>query len=70
MEVFGAGAPSADAEVICLAKSVFDVLGVKNLSLEINSIGCPKCRAEYHKALKEYFQAIKTSCAKLPWQAG
>ena len=59
VEVFGAGAPSADAEVICLAKSVFDVLGVKNLSLEINSIGCPKCRAEYHKALKEYFQGYQ-----------
>ena len=45
--------------MICLAKSVFDVLGVKNLSLEINSIGCPKCRAEYHKALKEYFQGYQ-----------
>ena len=59
METFGAGSPSADAEVICLAKSVFDVLGVKDLSLEINSIGCPSCRAEYHKALKEYFRGYQ-----------
>ena len=34
-------------------------LGVKDLSLEINSIGCPTCRAEYHKALKEYFSSRK-----------
>ena len=42
-----------------LAKSLFDTLGVKDLSLEINSIGCPTCRAEYHKALKEYFSSRK-----------
>ncbi|MEE0897063.1 MAG: histidine--tRNA ligase [Acutalibacteraceae bacterium] len=30
---------------------------MKNISLEINSIGCPECRKEYHKALKEYFSA-------------
>ena len=55
IECFGAASPLADAEMIALAKQVFDELGVKNLHLEINSIGCPKCRAEYHKALKEYF---------------
>lgn len=49
----------ADAEIIALAKSIFDTLGVRDLSLEINSIGCPKCRAEYHKALKEYFASRK-----------
>ena len=55
VECFGAGAPSQDAEIIALANEVFNYLGVSNLSLEINSIGCKKCRAEYHKALKEYF---------------
>lgn len=55
IEMFGASAPIADAEVISLAKSIFDRLGVKNLSLEINSIGCPDCRAKYHEALKAYF---------------
>lgn len=55
IECFGAASPLADAEMISLAKNVFDELGVKNLHLEINSIGCPECRAEYHKALKEYF---------------
>lgn len=59
IECFGTQSPLADAEIISLAKSIFDELGVTDLSLEINSIGCPECRAEYHKALKEYFSAKK-----------
>ncbi|WP_297126733.1 histidine--tRNA ligase [uncultured Eubacterium sp.] len=55
IECFGATLPLADAEMIALAKQIFDELGVKDLHLELNSIGCPTCRAEYHKALKEYF---------------
>ena len=57
VECVGAAAPNADAEVISLAKSVLDNIGIKNISLEINSIGCPECRKEYNKALKEYFSA-------------
>lgn len=59
VECFGAGAPSADAEVISLARQVLLNLGIEKLSLEINSIGCPVCRAEYHKALKAYFESHK-----------
>lgn len=55
VECFGTQSPIADAEIIALAKSIFDNLGVKDLSLEINSIGCPECRKHYHNALKEYF---------------
>ena len=58
-EVFGPEAPIADAEAICMAKSIFDRLGIQNLSLEINSIGCPACRAEYHKALRAYFEQYR-----------
>ena len=57
VECFGSQSPLADAEIISLAKSIFDNLGVKDISLEINSIGCPECRAKYHEALKEYFRA-------------
>ncbi len=56
-ECFGTSSPLADAELIAFAKQIFDELGVSGLSLEINSIGCPTCRAEYHKALKEYFSS-------------
>lgn len=57
VECFGAGSPAADAEVIALADSAFDALGIRGLSLELNSIGCPECRPKYTAALKEYFSA-------------
>lgn len=59
IECFGATSPLADAEMISLAKQIFDKLDVQDIHLEINSIGCPTCRAEYHKALKEYFASRK-----------
>ena len=55
VECIGAASPTADAEVIMLGATVLDRLGIKNISLEINSIGCPECRAKYTEALKEYF---------------
>ncbi|MBQ4370659.1 MAG: histidine--tRNA ligase, partial [Oscillospiraceae bacterium] len=57
VECFGSAEPSADAEVIALAKIYLERLGLRNLSLEINSIGCPECRPAYHAALREYFSA-------------
>ncbi len=59
MELFGAHSPAADAEVIAFVDEFFAVLGIQGISLEINSIGCPTCRKEYHKALKEYFSQHK-----------
>lgn len=59
LECYGTQSSVADAELICAAQSIFDRLGIKQLRLEINSIGCPACRAEYHKALKEYFYGYK-----------
>lgn len=52
-------APRPDAEVIALAHTVLETLGVTGVSLHINSIGCPACRAKYHEALKAYFSARK-----------
>ena len=57
VECMGAAEPSADAEVIALGRQVLSSVGIEKISLEINSIGCPECRKEYHKALKEYFSA-------------
>lgn len=59
LEEYGTQSPVADAELICVAQSIFDRLQIKDLHLEINSIGCPSCRAEYHKALKAYFEQYK-----------
>lgn len=55
VEVFGAAEPIADAQIIAMAMSAFKRLGLKDVGLQLNSIGCPECRKEYHRALKEYF---------------
>jgi len=59
VEMAGSALPSADADVISMAHDIINQLGIKNVELKINSIGCPHCRAEYHKALKAYFEAKK-----------
>mgnify|MGYP000939205654 CR=1 FL=1 len=56
VELFGAADPSADAEVISLLSLYFESLGIKNLSLNLNSIGCPTCRKAYNELLKEYLR--------------
>ncbi len=56
IEVFGSAEPDADAEVIFAASTFLKKLGIESTRLEINSIGCKTCRAEYNKALKEYFR--------------
>ena len=55
-ELLGAASPAADADAIALAHSVLNRLGLKNIRLNINSIGCPECRAKYREALKAYFE--------------
>lgn len=54
IEVLGSDGPSVDAEVISLAVQFFNEMGLNNLSVNINSVGCPKCREEYNRKLKEY----------------
>ncbi len=56
IEVFGAKEPTIDAEVISLALTFLDRVGLKDLSVNINSIGCPECRKKYNDALKSYFE--------------
>ena len=53
-EVIGSSSPEADAETISMAKKIFDKLQIQNITLNLNSIGCSVCRAEYQKALKEF----------------
>lgn len=54
VEVYGSHEPSADAEIMALPMLLYKRLGLKGLHLNINSIGCPECRKEYNKKLKEY----------------
>lgn len=55
VEAFGAAGPAIDVEIISILYMFFERLGLKKTGLNINSIGCPKCRSVYHEKLKEYF---------------
>jgi histidyl-tRNA synthetase len=53
VELFGIKEALADAEVIHIAIKFLKELGLQNLSLEINNIGCPKCREDYKNEIKK-----------------
>lgn len=53
VEMFGIKEPTADAEAILLAVNYLKSLGLNDLEVEINSLGCPKCREEYKQKIKE-----------------
>ena len=53
IELFGAKEASADAEAILIAQEFLGSLGLNNLEVEINTLGCQKCRESYKKAIKE-----------------
>ena len=55
VEMYGSTSPAADATVISLADTLIKELGIENVTLHINSIGCPDCRPAYHQKLKDYF---------------
>ena len=57
VEMYGSDLPKADVEVISLAYAFLTNVGLKDLALNINSIGCKECRAKYNQALKEYIGA-------------
>ncbi|MBO6052368.1 MAG: histidine--tRNA ligase [Clostridia bacterium] len=59
-EMFGAPGAGADFTVLSLAESVLRELGLKNVRLHINSIGCPACRPQYREALVNYLRANRS----------
>ena len=63
VEVFGAKDASVDAEIIKLAMDILHANGIEGLRLNINSIGCPNCRAAYLEKLKAYLEPkLPTLC--------
>ncbi len=52
-EAFGSASPEMDAEMITLAMDFFHGAGLKQLSLEINSVGCPQCRPAYREEIRK-----------------
>ena len=66
VEVFGIKQPSADAEVILMATNYLKALGLNDLSVELNSLGCPECREVFKtklkKVLKPYLSQMCPDC--------
>ena len=56
IEAFGSEHPEIDAEVIALAMSVFNDIGLTGLTLKLNSIGSPECRSDYRIALRDFLK--------------
>jgi histidyl-tRNA synthetase len=64
IEAIGAQDPAVDAEVILLAMHLFEDLGLHNLEVHLNSIGCPVCRQAYRKELLTYISRhIQSLCS-------
>jgi len=59
VECFGAASPAANAEIISLADVFLHRLGLSDVKLHINSIGCPECRKDFHRALVDYYTPLK-----------
>lgn len=57
LEAFGSNDPTLDAEVISFAWDFFIGLGLRDLKVLVNSVGCPKCRPDYGKALQTLFRS-------------
>lgn len=55
VEIYGSSQASIDAEVILIANTILNKLGLQ-VELNINSMGCKTCRQNYNNALKEYFK--------------
>jgi len=57
VEVFGSQSYATEAEIISLGWELLSILGVNDVSVHINSIGCPDCRKVYHTRIKEFLSS-------------
>lgn len=61
-EYFGNPAPTADAEIILLARDILAGIGLDDIRVHLNSLGCAACRPVFRAALTEYFSKQKDLC--------
>lgn len=64
VELYGSPEPQTDAEVVEIAKTMLDSVGITETKLYINSIGCPECRKEYNEALRNFLASNISSMCK------
>lgn len=64
LEYFGEEHAAVDAELIQATVKILEAFGIKNLRIEVNSVGCGQCRALYKTALKAYYRSrVRRLCA-------
>jgi histidyl-tRNA synthetase len=68
VELFGDAGPISDADLIILSMELFRVLGLENLTLNINTLGCPACRPHFkellHRYLEDKAEALCSDCRR------
>jgi len=64
-ELFGSSYPEADAEVITVSYNFFKELGIKDLSIKLNSIGSEECRNDFRKELRNYLKPLLTNLTEI-----
>ncbi len=64
VEAFGSKNPATDVETIAMAYHLFEVLGIKDVTLHLNSLGSPASRAAYRQALIDYLSPMRESLSK------
>ena len=57
VELYGVDSAELDVETMLIAKNIFDSLGIKGITLNVNNIGCGNCRPKYNQALRDHLQA-------------
>ncbi|MDZ7697355.1 MAG: histidine--tRNA ligase [Deltaproteobacteria bacterium] len=55
-ELFGDAGPKSDADIILMAMGLFESIGLDDLSLQLNSLGCPQCRVPFKETLQTYLK--------------
>jgi len=59
VEVLGSADPGVDAEIIAMAMDIYNRLGLKNLTVVLNSVGCPACRPLHRQALHRFLEPLR-----------
>jgi len=63
-EIFGDPGPQADAEIIVMAMTLLGQMGLTELTLNLNSLGCPDCRVAFRRELQSYLESRRDAlCA-------
>ncbi len=64
LEIFGSEHAAADVEVISFCYNFFKVLQIENITIEINSVGCPRCRPLYKDSLVPYLESLESNLCR------